>query len=124
MSVRRVSARSPARLKRADHAALWMLVEGAVADAFACHPDYLTDRGRRSAIESITKRVVGQIVGKIQETRKGGRFGASCAGGASDASRGSGRLGSEPARCSTTGADAGHGIVPGRAAPFCEEGAA
>lgn len=64
-------------MRRQDHGALWMLVEGAVADAFNCHPDYLTDAGKRSAIESITKRVVGQLVGHATEARKRGPLGAS-----------------------------------------------
>ena len=32
-------------------------------DAFCSHPDYLTDRGAQLAAGSITKRVVGQLVG-------------------------------------------------------------
>lgn len=53
------------------------MIEGAVADAFNCHPDYLTDKGRASAIESSTKRVIGNLVGHANEVRKDGRFGGS-----------------------------------------------
>ena len=63
--IRRPSPKSPARLKRKDHQHLWRLVEGAVVDAFTQHPDYLTDKGRFAAAESVTKRVVGAIVGEI-----------------------------------------------------------
>jgi hypothetical protein len=71
---RRSSERSPAKIKHAEHLALWALVEGAgaVADAFNCHPDYLTEKGNKSAVESVTKRVVGQIVGKVSEAQSAG----------------------------------------------------
>ena len=69
----RPSAASPARIKAADHQRLWDTIEGAVVDAFQMHPDYLTDKGRGAAVESVTKRCVGAIVGLIHETRKGGR---------------------------------------------------
>lgn len=69
---------SPAAMKYEDHCRLWRMVEGAVTDAFRSHPEYLTEAGARSAIESVTKRVVGSLVGHAQETRKGGRFGGSC----------------------------------------------
>ena len=71
----RPSPESPARMKRSDHLKLWSIVEGAVTDTFKTHPEYLTDRGQRSAVESVTKRVVGQLVGLAPETREGGRAG-------------------------------------------------
>lgn len=64
---------SRGRVKRQDHKKLWRMVEGAVADAFNSHPDYLTARGQRHAIESITKRVVGSLVGNANEVRKHSR---------------------------------------------------
>lgn len=42
---------------------LWRIVEGAVADAFRSHPDYLTDKGRRHCVSSVSKRVTGAILG-------------------------------------------------------------
>ena len=42
---------------------LWRVVDGAVADAFHHHPDYLTKSGHRSAQNSITKRVTGAVIG-------------------------------------------------------------
>lgn len=69
--------RSRAAMKSEDHRRLWMMVEGAVTDAFNCHPDYLTDRGRRSAVESVTKRVVGTLVARANQTLKGGRCSGS-----------------------------------------------
>lgn len=64
-------------MKHADHLRLWRLVEGGVYDAFRAHPDYLTDHGRARAVESITKRVVGQLVGHANEARKRRPLGAS-----------------------------------------------
>ena len=64
---RRTPAKSPARLQRADHARLWRLVEGAVVDAMQQHPDYFTAAGLHDAVQSITKRVVGSIVGDCPE---------------------------------------------------------
>lgn len=68
---RLLRSHGPAKLRRADHHALWRLVEGAVIDAFNKHPNYLTEAGQRSAVQSVTKRVVGQIVGRIQEPQEG-----------------------------------------------------
>jgi hypothetical protein len=78
-TIRRASPRSPARLKaqREQHRALWGVVEGAVVDAFQCHPDYLTEKGSRHAVESITKRVAGQLAGLITEAQQRGSLGAS-----------------------------------------------
>ena len=71
--------RSPSRaqVKHRDHKRLWRMVEGAVVDAFRSHPEYLTDHGDRSAVESITKRVVGTLAGNAYEVRKHGRGGGS-----------------------------------------------
>jgi hypothetical protein len=46
----------------ARYCELWAIVDEAVAAAFACHPDYLTDAGQRSAQISINKRVVGALL--------------------------------------------------------------
>jgi len=74
---RRSKRPSRAAMKHEAHQRLWRMVEGAVMDAFTSHPDYLTDRGSRAAVESVTKRVVGTLVGHANETRKGGRLGGS-----------------------------------------------
>lgn len=75
MRPRRSRPHCPALMKYADHGRLWRLVEGAVVDAFQSHPDYLTDKGRATAVESVTKRVVGTLAGFAQEVRKDGRSG-------------------------------------------------
>lgn len=49
---------------------LWRIVDGAIADAFAMHPDYLTAKGARSAQLSITKRVTGAVLGFAEESAK------------------------------------------------------
>jgi len=41
---------------------LWRVVDGAVADAFLMHPEYLTKAGERTARQSINKRVVGAVL--------------------------------------------------------------
>ncbi|WOI34750.1 hypothetical protein R1T40_08500 [Tritonibacter scottomollicae] len=68
-TLRRPTARHPAVLKHRDHGRLWRLVEGAVVDAFRNHPDFLTVSGHRSAVQSVTKRVVGQLVGHAKQAQ-------------------------------------------------------
>lgn len=58
--------RRPALPPKSDTAyrRLWRIVDGAVADAFAMHPEYLkSTRSERFARMSINKRVVGAILG-------------------------------------------------------------
>lgn len=68
-----IRKKSRGQAKHEAHKKLWRMVEGAVADAFNSHPDYLTERGRARATESITKRVVGTLVGNANEVRKHSR---------------------------------------------------
>lgn len=75
MTVRRASPRSPSYMAADEHRRLWRMVEGAVLDAFTAHPDYLTAKGAHSAVESITKRVVGNLVGHAKATREGSGLG-------------------------------------------------
>lgn len=42
---------------------IWRIVGGAVRDTFERHPDYLTAKGKDSAMLSITKRVTGALTG-------------------------------------------------------------
>ena len=73
MTPRRPPAKSPARMKRADHARLWKAIEGAVVDAVNSHPEYYTDAARKNMVGSITKRAVGAVLSLAPETREGGR---------------------------------------------------
>ena len=75
IEIRRTSAKSPAFLKHKEHQELWRMVESAVVDAMKMHPDYTTEKGRNSMVQSITKRVVGMLVHNAKRTRKGGRLG-------------------------------------------------
>lgn len=50
---------------------LWMLVGGAVRDAFASHPEYLTVAGRQAAERSIVKRVTGTLHGYAAQAARG-----------------------------------------------------
>lgn len=78
MPARVIRRRRAPPASQAAYTALWRMVSGAVTDAFNCHPDYLTERGRHAAVESVTKRVVGQIAATAsQEVRKDGRLGGS-----------------------------------------------
>lgn len=67
--LRRSFASNPALCKYRDHGRLWRLVEGGVVDAFRTHPDYLTIKGHASAVQSVTKRVVGQLVGHANQAQ-------------------------------------------------------
>ena len=49
---------------------LWRVVDGAVRDAFAMHPDYLNRANERAARESICKRVTGAVLGYAQGALK------------------------------------------------------
>ena len=52
---------------------LWRVVDGAVADAIAMHPDYLTPKGHRglTARISIVKRVTGAVLSFVEQSTKG-----------------------------------------------------
>jgi len=56
-----------------DYHQLWRIVDGAVADAFKMHPDYLSDHGshHNSARQSIVKRVTGAIMGYAASAAQG-----------------------------------------------------
>ena len=64
------------KLQSRAYRQLWRIVDGAVADALKHHEDYLTDKGKRSARRSITKRVTGAILGYAEQSARG-RSGAS-----------------------------------------------
>lgn len=57
--------------KSKAYSELWRIVDGAVADAFKCHPDYLTPKGHRSARTSVTKRVTGTVLGFAEQSARG-----------------------------------------------------
>ncbi len=42
---------------------LWRVVDGAVAEVFRAHPDYLTRRGSKMARTAFVKRIVGELMG-------------------------------------------------------------
>lgn len=64
------------KLQSRAYRQLWRIVDGAVADALKHHEDYLTDKGKRSARRSITKRVTGAVLGYAEQSARG-RSGAS-----------------------------------------------
>jgi len=52
------------------YAQLWRVVDGAVADAFNNHPDYLAKR-EKIVRASVNKRVVGAILGFVEQSTRG-----------------------------------------------------
>lgn len=73
MKKRRSSTKRLKPMKPGDaYRQLWRLVDGAVADCFNNHPDYLTERGQhyRAARRSLTKRVVGAVLGYAEQSAR------------------------------------------------------
>ena len=63
---------NPPKGERTAYAALWRVVDGAVADAFAAHPEYLSGkRYERTIRNSIVKRVVGAVHAYAVQAAKG-----------------------------------------------------
>lgn len=60
--MKRMRRNKPVKRPSHEYARMWRVIDGAVRDALQCHPEYLTDAGRRSAALSITKRVTGAVV--------------------------------------------------------------
>lgn len=56
-----------------DYKKVWRVIDGAVADAIAMHPDYLTSKGThaRTARYSIVKRVTGAILSYVEQSTQG-----------------------------------------------------
>lgn len=52
------------------YAQVWRVVDGAVADAFRSHPDYLA-RHEKMVRASINKRVVGALLGFVEQSTQG-----------------------------------------------------
>lgn len=58
-------------MRSGAYAELWGVVDGAVADAFNNHPDYLTPKGQQSARTSVVKRVTGTVLSFAVQAAKG-----------------------------------------------------
>ncbi len=69
-------------MREGAYAELWGVVDGAVSDAFNCHPDYLTPKGMKSARTSVVKRVTGTIMGFAAQAAEGRRAPAETSDGA------------------------------------------
>lgn len=52
------------------YAQLWRVVDGAVADAFHNHPNYLATH-EKNVRASINKRVVGALMGFVEQSTRG-----------------------------------------------------
>lgn len=62
-----------------SYSRLWRIVDGAVADAFNQHPEYLKGARRSVVQNSITKRVTGAVMGFASEQARG-RSGSQSSG--------------------------------------------
>ena len=63
----RKRTKSPPQKTAARYRALWKLVDGAVADAFYNHPDYLASGVSPKVVRaSINKRVVGVLLASLE----------------------------------------------------------
>ena len=72
MGRRRVYCRTKPVKASTAYAQLWRVVEGAVADCFNMHPDYLTPKGAKksTAQRSLTKRVTGAVLGYAEQSAR------------------------------------------------------
>lgn len=67
--------RMPKRLKPQkpgdDYRRLWRLVDGAIRDAFAKHPEYVPQGRRETEIRSsLAKRIVGAVKGHAEQSAR------------------------------------------------------
>ena len=53
------------RISDDQHDKLKRVIRGAIRDAINMHPDYLTEKGRRSMTGSLEKRLLGQFVSLV-----------------------------------------------------------
>lgn len=66
--MKKKSAKRPPQKSSAQYATIWKLVDGAIADAFNAHPEYLNKEVSEARVRtSICKRVTG-IVTSYAET--------------------------------------------------------
>ena len=62
----------PPKGERTSYAALWRVVDGAVSDAIAMHPEYLAGaKDKRAVRNSIVKRVTGAVHGYAVQAARG-----------------------------------------------------
>lgn len=60
-----------ARREDAVYRQIWRIADGAVRDALANHPEYLTVRGKQMARAAIVKRVSGSLYGYATQVAQG-----------------------------------------------------
>lgn len=59
----------PEKISTPTYRQIWRVVDGAVASAFAAHPDYVASGKKLSTVRnSITKRVTGAIAGYAEQS--------------------------------------------------------
>jgi len=62
---------APEKIDSQAYRQLWRIVDGAVRDAFAHHPEYLGTVRERTVRNSIVKRVTGAVLGYAEQTAEG-----------------------------------------------------
>jgi len=70
-NARRTKRTKMQKMPDATYRQLWRIADGAVRDAFANHPEYLTQKGQRDARQSIVKRVTGAFYGYAAQAARG-----------------------------------------------------
>ena len=63
--------RRPPKMPHKVYGKLWRIVDGAVRDTFAMHPEYLGERSEAVVRYSVNKRVVGTLWGFVSQETKG-----------------------------------------------------
>lgn len=76
-----------ARREDAVYRQIWRIADGAVRDALANHPEYLTARGKQMARDAIVKRVTGSLYGYATQVALG-RSEVACTALAADVAKG------------------------------------
>lgn len=74
-----------ARREDAVYRQIWRIADGAVRDALANHPEYLTTRGKQMARAAIVKRVSGSLYGYATQVAQGRSVGVAASSAADGA---------------------------------------
>lgn len=70
--MRKPRRRKPPKMPHRVYGKLWRIVDGAVRDTFAMHPEYLADARREAVVrQSLNKRVVGTLWGFVSQETEG-----------------------------------------------------
>ena len=71
MNPKRAHKKNPAYIKYNKNKKLFRIIEGAVIDAMKQHPEYFTAAAQKTAVVSITKRVIGAVIANSDKVPRG-----------------------------------------------------